>query len=92
MRILEHEIIHLLEMIIFKNSSCKNKRFKTIVKNIFGHSDVTHQLVTQKEVANKKMNLKIGDRVTFEFDGKRYFGFITNITKRATVMVRDKKG
>ena len=63
-----------------------------MANNIFRHTDVTHQLITQKEIAEKKMNLKIGNFVTFEFDNKNYIGEITNITKRTTVMVRDRKG
>lgn len=92
MKILEHEIIHLVEWTTFGKTSCKGKRFKNMSNNIFGHTDVTHQLVTQREVALKKMNLRVGDNVFFEFEGKRYFGEICNITKRATVMVRDKRG
>jgi len=92
MRIMEHEIIHLLEMIVFGESSCSAPRFKKIVKNIFGHTDVTHKLVTQRERAYKKMGLKVGDRVKFSYDGRRREGIIYRITKRATVMVRDMKG
>ena len=92
MKILEHEMIHLLEWTTFGKTSCKGKRFKSISNNLFAHTEATHQLVTQREIAHKKMNLRIGDMVSFDYDGKKYFGEITNITKRATVVVRDKKG
>lgn len=92
MKIMEHEIIHLLEMVLFGDSSCSAPRFRRIVKNIFGHTDVTHKLVTQRERAYKKMGLKIGDRVRFSYNRGYLEGIIYRITKRATVMVQGKKG
>lgn len=92
LRIMEHEIIHLLEMLEFGDSSCKRSRFKALVKNIFGHTDVTHRLVTPRERAHKKMGLKAGDRVKFLFDGVWLHGVIYRITRRATVMVKNDRG
>lgn len=92
MSVLEHEIIHLLEWVLFGSSSCSQPRFKRLSRNIFSHTDVTHQLVTQTERAQKKFNLRVGDEVLFEYDGKTYRGIISRITKRATVMVKDSKG
>lgn len=92
MRILEHEIIHLIEFILYGSSSCSKPRFKLLSNNIFGHTGVTHQLVTQKERAHKKFNLHIGDEVFFEYGGKTFRGIIYRITKRATVMVLDSNG
>lgn len=92
MRILEHEIVHLLEMTFYGESSCKKRRFKEISNRIFGHTDVTHQLVTQPEAAHRHYNLHAGDTVAFKFDNRKYTGVISRINKRATVMVRDKAG
>lgn len=92
MRVLEHEIIHLLELVLFGSSSCSQPRFKRLSRNIFNHTDVTHQLVTQAERAQKKFNLRVGDGVLFEYEGKTYRGIIFRITKRATVMVKDSNG
>ena len=92
MRILEHEIVHLLELTSYGNSSCKQKRFKKLARQIFAHTDVTHQLITQPEIAHRHYDLHAGDEVTFEFDRRKYTGIIDRINKRATVMVRDKKG
>ena len=92
MRILEHEIIHLLELVLFESSSCAQPRFRHLSHHIFGHADVTHQLVTQTERAREKFNLRRGDEVQFEFEGKVHRGIISRITKRATVMVKDSKG
>ena len=92
MRILEHEIIHLLEYVRFGSSSCSKPRFQDLSYNIFGHTEVTHQLVTQTERARKKFNLRVGDKVSFEYNGENHHGFISRITKRATVMVIDPDG
>ncbi len=92
MRILEHEIIHLLEWVRFGFSNCSQPRFQDLGYNIFGHTEVTHQLVTQTERARKKFNLGVGDKVSFEYNRITYQGFISRITKRATVMVIDPDG
>ncbi|MEA1944684.1 MAG: hypothetical protein U9N07_05055 [Euryarchaeota archaeon] len=92
MRILEHEIIHLLEWVLFGSTSCSKPRFRRLSRNIFGHTDVTHQLVTQAERAHKKFNLRVGDEAVFEYDGETQSGIISRITKRATVMVKDLDG
>ena len=92
MRVLEHEIIHVIEHILFDSSSCSKPIFKCYSRNIFGHTDVTHQLITQAEVAHKNYNLHVGDVVSFEYEGKIYDGIINRVTKRATVMVRDRNG
>lgn len=92
MRLLEHQIIHLLELIVYGNTSCAKDRFKRLSKNIFGHTDVTHQLVTQEERAKKKFGLTVGDEVVFEYKGETHKGVIKRITKRATVMVPNPKG
>ena len=92
MHVLEHEIIHLLEWVLFNSTSCSKPRFQHLSYNIFGHTQVTHQLITQTERARKKFNLKVGDNVSFEHDGETHYGFISRITKRATVMANDPKG
>ncbi len=92
MRVLEHEIIHLLELVLFGSSSCSQLRFKRLSHNIFCHTDVTHQLVTQAERAQKKFSLRVGDEVLFEYEGEARRGIISRITKRATIMVKDSNG
>jgi len=92
MRILEHEIIHLLELVFFDSTSCSKPRFKQLSQNIFSHTEVTHRLVTQAELAQEQHNLRIGSTVSFEYGGETYRGIIARITKRATVMVRNRAG
>lgn len=92
MHVIEHEIIHLIEFVAFNDSSCKKDNFKNLAHSIFGHTEFTHQLLTGKKEALQEYNLRIGDWVSFSFDGKNYKGFIQKITKRATVMALDKNG
>lgn len=90
--VFEHELCHLVEYHEFRSSSCKKERFKTIARNIFGHTDVYHHLPTDREIADAMYGFKVGDRVSFEFEGKQMKGIINGIHKRATVMVPDKNG
>ena len=92
MHVIEHEIIHLIEFLAFNDSSCKKDNFKKLANSIFGHTAFTHQLLTGKMEALKEYDLKIGDWVSFSFDGRYYKGIIHRITKRATVMALDKNG
>ena len=90
--VLEHELCHLIELHFYKESSCKKLRFKTMVNNLFAHTDVYHQLPSQKEIISQKYGLIVGQKVSFVNSGKKYSGFIYKINKRATVMVKDSKG
>ena len=92
MRILEHEIIHLIELVFFDSTSCSKPRFKRLSQNIFGHTAVTHRLVTQAELAQEQHNMGVWSTVSFEYGGETHRGIISRITKRATVMVRDRAG
>ena len=92
MVIMEHEIIHLIEYVLFGETNCSSRRYLSLASRIFGHTDVRHQLVTSRELAEKDHGLRVGDRVSFEFRGEIKKGMISRITKRATVMVGDPKG
>lgn len=90
--VLEHELCHVIEFILFKRSNCSGQRFKTIANNLFGHTESYHRLPTHKQIAYRNMGIKVGDTVSFAFEGRKLSGIIYNINKRATVMVRDKNG
>ncbi|MBN1389755.1 MAG: hypothetical protein JXA22_03825 [Candidatus Thermoplasmatota archaeon] len=90
MRIMEHEMLHVLEFVLFGRSSCSRPRFKELGRNLFGHTDTKHELVPHQTVAEP--DLSPGDLVSFEHGGRRTVGRITRITRRATVMVEDEKG
>jgi hypothetical protein len=91
-RIFEHEILHLIEMLIWGKSSCDAENFKTLAWNWFAHSQTRHDLVTQQERARAKFDVHVGDRVAFEFEGQRHVGTINRITRRATVLVESSSG
>jgi len=91
-RIMEHEIIHLTELLVWANSSCKADRFKTLVGQIFGHPGTMHNLVTTREVAAVQHAIKVGGAVAFEFEGQKHVGVVNRIHHRATVLVESEDG
>jgi hypothetical protein len=91
-RVFEHEIVHLLEMLVWTASSCRADRFQAIAARLFGHTEHTHQLITPHERAFTKFGIKPGDRVKFRFDGRHFVGLVNRITRRATVLVEDREG
>ncbi len=91
-RIFEHEILHLLEMLLWDQSSCSADRFRSMAHRLFGHLQSTHQLITPREIAQTKYGIGPGQRVKFTFEGRRYVGVVNRVTKRATVLVPDRTG
>ena len=91
-RIFEHELVHLIEFMLWKNSSCSGRRFQSVANRFFSHTEHTHQLITPRERAFTKFGVKAGSRVSFRMDGQHYVGFVNRITKRATVLVEDSRG
>lgn len=90
--VFEHELCHVIEFIHFNKSNCSGERFKTLAGNLFDHTESHHRLPTNRQIANQKLGLNIGDTVSFTFEGKILRGIIYNINKRATVIVRNKNG
>ncbi len=90
--VFEHELCHVIELIMFKASNCNQEGFKILARNLFGHTQSTHHLPTPRRIAQEKYGLKIGQRVSFPFQERILEGIVYRITKRATVMVPDKKG
>jgi hypothetical protein len=91
-RVVEHEIIHLVELLVWDRSSCTAARFKALAVRVFAHTETTHNLVTQHERALANFAIGVGDRVTFVFQGTRYHGMVNRITNRATVLVENPDG
>jgi hypothetical protein len=91
-RILEHEMIHLAELLATDDSNCQGPQFRRWVLGYFGHRESNHQLLTPRDVARKQLGIRCGDTVTFQVDGRRRRGVVNRITKRATVLVPDPKG
>lgn len=92
MRIMEHEMGHLIEFLLWGESDCSAPRFFGIVNRHFGHTATKHQMVTRRERAARVMNVRPGSPVQFEFGGRTLFGIVNRITTRATVLVESPDG
>jgi hypothetical protein len=91
-RVMEHELVHLVEMLLWQKSSCSQGRFHSITRRFFSHTENMHQLITPKERAIVKFGIKPGMTVRFRFDGMERTGIVNRISKRATVLVEDARG
>lgn len=91
-RLFEHEMLHLVEMLVWEQSSCSAPRFQTIALNLFGHTAHTHALITHQERAWTERGIRPGSRVRFRFEGVEHVGVVNRITKRATVLVEHPRG
>jgi hypothetical protein len=90
-RIFEHEMVHLMENLIWGTSECAAPRFQDIAKRLFLHSSHKHDLITRREKA-ADMGIRVGSRVVFAFEGQRIEGRVNRITQRATVLVDHPEG
>lgn len=86
-RVLEHELIHLLEFVAFDTTDCKGANFHFLASRTFGHTVMLHGLVTPRERAYVELGIRAGDRVAFEHAGVRRVGWVERIRRRATVRV-----
>ncbi len=91
-RIAEHEFVHLIEMLIWNDGNCSEARFQSIAKRYFAHTDYQHDLITQKERAAVRFDIRVGDHVRFGHDGRYLYGRVNRITKRATILVPNDSG
>ncbi len=91
-RIMEHEIVHLVEMLLWNDSNCSANPFKEIAKRFFRHSESNHQLLTPRDVARERLGISIGDKVRFKKGSQAMEGYVNRISKRATVLVHSQQG
>ena len=91
-RVTEHELVHLVEMLIWNDGNCSEPRFQSIASRYFQHTDYQHDLITQRERAAKKFGVRVGDQVRFPHEGRYLVGRVNRITRRATVLVPHDKG
>jgi hypothetical protein len=91
-RVFEHELLHLIEMLVWQTSNCDGPRFKGLALGWFAHSETRHDLVTQQERARDRFDVRVGDRVAFTHEGSPYVGVVNRITRRATVLVESERG
>jgi hypothetical protein len=90
-RIVEHEIVHLVEQIRWHETKCSGPRFQDMARRLFGHTRHQHGLVTPRQRAAEQ-GLAPGRRVAFEFQGERQEGILSRVTRRATVLVPHPDG
>ncbi len=91
-RVAEHEFVHLIEMLIWNDGNCSQARFQSIASRYFAHTDYRHDLITQRERALLKFNIRVGDTVKFPYEGTVLTGRVNRITRRATILVASPKG
>jgi len=91
MRVMEHELIHLSELLGWDASSCTQDRFQTLAWQTFGHTDHQHALVTPSEHA-ASLGIRVGAWVRFVSEGRSLEGIVNRVTRRATVLVPDAGG
>lgn len=91
-KIIEHEMLHLIEMMLWDDSNCSAKRFRSIAARIFGHTQSNHQLLAPRDIARRDHDITPGDWVYFSHNGSPLAGRVNRITKRATVLVPSGKG
>jgi hypothetical protein len=91
-RIFEHELLHLAELLVLGRSSCSARPFRSLARNLFGHTETRHNLITQRERAEVQFSIRVGDRVCFDFEGQRLVGVVNRITRRATILVENPAG
>jgi hypothetical protein len=91
-RVMEHELVHLIEMLLWGKSSCSQSRFHSITLRFFGHTTNKHLLITPREKAFVAFGIRPGTMVRFRFDGVEHTGIVNRISKRATVLVEDPAG
>lgn len=91
-RLFEHELIHVVEFLVFGKSSCRRRPFQTIAANAFGHRSSYHQLAGTNEFDAVVPRIQPGNRVRFDHRRRELAGFVQRITKRATVLVPHRFG
>ncbi|MCB5250811.1 MAG: hypothetical protein RBS16_06500 [Candidatus Cloacimonadales bacterium] len=91
MRVMEHELVHIIEILLTGNTSCAKKHFKNLAHQLFGHTKTKHEIIPNA-IKQVSQVFKNGDRVIFHYRDTSYIGFINRITKRATVLVESKEG
>lgn len=91
-RVIEHELVHLVEILLWEETSCTQSRFHSITRRIFAHTENTHQLITPRERVIVRFGIKPGMKVRFQFEGSERTGVVNRINKRVTVLVEDQRG
>jgi hypothetical protein len=92
LRIYEHELTHLIELLQTDRSSCSRSPFQLAARHMFGHTAFNHGLVLPEEHAARTHGVRVGQTVRFSANGQTLIGRINRINKRATVLVEHPAG
>jgi len=91
-RLLEHELLHVVEWLVSDHSNCRERRFHTLARNTFGHTESGHRLPSPRMVAYERHGIDVGDVVSLAIEDERYEGVVTRIGHRVTVRVEHHAG
>ncbi|MCE5326903.1 MAG: hypothetical protein LLG01_10870 [Planctomycetaceae bacterium] len=94
MRIMEHEIVHLAQLLSGKSSRCGTKAFMELAGGLFAHRSHTHALNVRRTAAKPQAaqeDIRPGQHVQFDFRGRKFHGVVNRITTRATVLVENPR-
>jgi hypothetical protein len=89
--VLEHELVHLYELLT-TGRSAHGPTFRRTAWDLFEHTDFRHALMTPRTHVATALDLRLGDRVSFPFAGRKLVGTLNRVTSRATVLVPDRGG
>ncbi len=89
MIVMEHELCHVIEWYNRNTTNCKQKYFKQMANDIFGHTSSYHELTKETNERAHATKVNVGDEINFQYKGKSHIGTVVNINKRATVMVKN---
>ena len=89
MRVLEHELSHLVEYILFGSTNCNKPQFIKIAYELFGHTENKHKIGLKIHDYGNIKQIKKGDKVSFPYRGKIYSGSVLGIRKNITVAIKE---
>lgn len=92
LRVMEHELVHLIEFVLWGTSSCSRERFHSITLRTFAHTENVHSMITPVEKARQQLGIAPGVQVKFTMEGRILTGLVNRVTKRATVLVEGTEG
>lgn len=90
--ILEHELCHLFLYVTHQNPSCKQRAFRKLAFETFGHTLSYHNMKPKWALSAKAQNIHLGDMVSFFVGQTLHQGKIIKIDKTACVLCLSKKG
>ena len=92
LRIYEHELTHLMELLQTDRSSCNRGPFQQAARRMFGPTAYQHGLVLPEEHAARTHGVRVGQIVRFSDGARTLVGRVNRINKRATILVEDPAG